>query len=323
MEAESEAIRSSTSAWYSDVLRTRAMPNAKHLMIGTRWHEDDVLGRVLREDGWTRLILPLIAEGDDEIGRNAGDWLWPEQFGPDSLDIPSVERGEISSRSFAALYQQRPVPMEGGTFKIDWFSNRYEGGLPTRTVTEPSGVNPYETTTYTLPTHIIMSIDCASKTGIGNDFSVLATIASDGVDFFIADIVRQRVEFTDLVRLVIETHRKYGHSHVFVEDASSGIQVVQELRRWSHLPVIPVTPQHSKIARAESLTGFFEAKRVRIPEHAPWIENFLAEFCSFPNGRHDDQVDAVIMGIAQMDRIIASSQHTDYLSHRLVGWMER
>ena len=98
---------------------------------------------------------------------------------------------------------------------------------------------------------------------------------------------------------------------------------MQELRRWSRLPVIPITPTSSKVVRAESLAGFFEAQRVRLPRSAPWIDDFLKEFLSFPNGRHDDQVDATVLAIQMADAIIGRVESDARNAETLRFFMER
>src|ERR1700729_448027 len=160
--AESPAIRESTWSWFQDVARTRLHAGAIQLLIATRWHEDDPAGRILNSEmagEWEVLNLPAICDAEnDPLGRAIGEPLWPERY-PVS-ELPSVERGEISSRSFAALYQQRPVPAEGHIFKVSWFEHRYDK-LPPLKMT-------------------VTGADCAAKTGIGNDFSAIVTIGSDG-----------------------------------------------------------------------------------------------------------------------------------------------
>jgi predicted phage terminase large subunit-like protein len=324
----SEAECASAWRWYSEVVVPRLEPGGATIMIGARFSEQDLCGQILAsEDGknWTVVNLPAIAEDRDPLGRAPGEALWPERFSLAELEERRVSMG---SRAFESQFQQRPVPAGGAMFKHDWFSNRYAGGLPRRQIVENTGAEFMpgvfmETVTRDAPLHKILAVDCASKTGIHNDYSALVTIASDEIDFFVVDVVRERLEFTDLVRRVIEVHKRFGHDAIYVEDASSGIQVVQELRRWTGLPIIPVTVDRSKVARAEAWTGFFEALRVRLPETAHWIDAYLTEFCSFPGGRHDDMVDATILGLTQMDRIIGSAQQSAVMFERLSGWIAR
>lgn len=282
--AESPAIRESTWAWFQDVARTRLHAGAIQLLIATRWHEDDPAGRILNSEmasEWEVLNLAAICDAEnDPLGRPIGEPLWPERF--PIAELPSVERGEISSRSFAALYQQRPVPAEGHIFKASWFENRYDE-LPTLKMT-------------------VTGADCAAKTGVGNDFSAIVTVGSDGKSYFILDVVRERLEFADLGRRMVGIHDRYRPEKCYIEDASSGTPLVQELRRTTSLPIIGIPPRGTKVARAESVSGLFEAGKVRLPKDAPWIETFVDEFLRFPAGKHDDQVDATSLVLSQLRR---------------------
>jgi phage terminase large subunit-like protein len=198
---------------------------------------------------WERLVLPLYAdEGvDDPLGRASGEMLWPARFA--ASDIPSVTKGEISSRSFAALYQQRPQPAGGDLVKLDWLSARYKR-LPTELTT-------------------IAALDAATKTGVGNDYSVIVVLGVAQQAYYVLDVVRRKVE------------------------------LVQTLRRETRLPIVSVVPHGSKIARFEAVSGLLESRRVLLPEDAPWLDEFERELLSFPGGKFDDQVDALVLGLSR------------------------
>jgi predicted phage terminase large subunit-like protein len=310
--AESETIRESTWAWYSTVARTRLMPRAVRVVIGTRWHEDDLLGRILDSPGaseWTTLILPALAEPGDPLGREPGEALWPAWYPADKL--PSVASGELSTRQFVALYQQRPAPAEGALFKAEWFTHFFDGEPPTHCV---AGQEPWNVR--------LQAIDTAAKTGVSNDFSVIATVQTDGVNCYVLDVVRKRVEFPDLVRLVVEQARKHRpHGGIYIEDSSAGTAVIQKLRVESNLPVIPVkVAALSKVARAEAQTAHFEAGKIWFPRHAPWYGDLVDEMIRFPYGRHDDQTDALCMAVAQATIAIGAARRRATMPRH---WMAR
>jgi len=318
--AESETIRESTWAWYSTVARTRLMPRAVQIVIGTRWHEDDLLGRILDSPGaseWTTLILPALAEPGDPLGREPGEALWPAWYPAEKL--PSVAAGELSTRQFVALYQQRPAPAEGSLFKTEWFTHLYDGEPPTRSVP----LTPFTAPSASIPNIRLQAIDTASKTGVSNDFSVIVTLETDTVNAYVLDVVRKRVEFPDLVRLVLEQAQKHRpHGGIYIEDSSAGIAVIQKLRSETNLPIIPVkVAANSKIARAEAVTAHFEAGKIRFPKHAPWYGELVDEMTRFPYGRHDDQVDALCMAVAQaLVAIVAARRRASWPKR---GWMTR
>ncbi len=304
-DAESESMRERLWQWYSDVARTRLMANGRIILCQTRWHDDDLSGRILNsEDGkrWTVLSLPAIAEENDPLGRQPGEALWPEAFPADKL--PSVERGEMSSSSFAALYQQNPVPAGGATFKPEWFEHRYE-----------SLQNSF---------CIVQSVDSAWRVGLQNDRSAIATLSTDWKDIYVLDLWVGRATYTDLRRIVIENYLKHLPRLLFVEEASSGFALVDDLRRSTGIPIKGVPPgRDGKEARAEAVTALFESGRVKFPRNAPWMQELLIEFLRFPHGKHDDIVDAVVLGVTQLRNAIASHYASARMSEQLIGWMGR
>jgi predicted phage terminase large subunit-like protein len=319
-DAESATIRQSTWEWFTDVARTRLHAGSAMLVISTRWHEDDLVGRILSSEGaseWETLVLPAISEGDgDTLGRPEGEALWPERFPVD--EMPSVARGEMSSRSFAALYQQRPVPAEGNLFKVGWFQRYRELPRPMRVIQQQSAeaafASPWRTpgtSEEEVPLVYVTAVDCAAKTGISNDFSAIVTIATDRRNFYIIDVVRERVEFADLMRRMSEAYRTHRPRMVYVEEASAGVQIVQEFKRTTGLPIIGVPPKGSKIARAEAVSALFESGRVFIPDHAPWVDAYVDEFCKFPAGKHDDMVDATVLGLASLQEALERRRFSD------------
>jgi hypothetical protein len=130
-DANSALIREQTWGAFNDNLRTRLMPNGVICLCATRWHLDDVIGRLLASPegkSWTVLRLPAIAEDDDPLlHRAAGEALWPAWFPIEALEETKKVLGAVS---FSALYQQNPVPSTGATFKKEYLSHFYEGPAP-------------------------------------------------------------------------------------------------------------------------------------------------------------------------------------------------
>lgn len=281
-EAESPTIRDATWTWFQDVARTRLMPRGVQLLIQTRWHEDDLAGRILNSrqaKNWETLILPAIAEDDDPLGRAEGEELWPER----GIPLPSVELGEISARSWASLYQQNPTPLEGALFSAPWFERRY--------TSIPSGVRT------------IMAVDGAWKTGVSHDFSVIAVWAASATHFYLVDVWRQRVEFPALKTAVVNMFQQHRPREVIVEDAASGTAIIQSLRAESRLPIIGLPAKGSKEARAEAVTPLFEAGRILLPVHAPWLDAWIEEHLRFGSGaKHDDQVDTTSLALTRLSK---------------------
>lgn len=277
-EAESETIRRRTHEWYASVARTRLMPGGAIVIIQTRWHEDDLAGWILREqshEGWTILNFPALAEPGDIMGRMEGDALWPEKYPVESLaDIKKA----VGSREWESLYQQRPSAREGAIFKREWW--QYWRGLP--------------------PVHsgIIQSWDTAFKDGEENDYSVCTTWMVGRTQYYLLDCWRERVEYPELKKAAQGLAAKWNPNAVLIEDKASGQSLIQELRRNTRLPIIPVEVDKNKINRAYPLTPQWEAGKIAIKEGAPWTQDVIDEMASFPSGAHDDIVDSVTMAVA-------------------------
>ena len=245
------------------------MPDAVVLLVQTRWHEDDLAGRILASPSaseWTVLSLPGSAEEHDPLGRVEGAALWPHWYPAERLH---ALRAEIGERAFLALYQQRPTSERGGIFRREWMSGRY-GELPRG------------------PTTTIQTVDSAFKTGVANDYSVIATWTTDGRFFYLVDVWRQRVEFPDLVAAIQAQAAAHGPSAVAVEDTASAQSAIQVLRRETALPIVPVPAAGSaKISRAGAVSPLFESGRVLLPEQSPgWLGPWIEEHVGFPTARH-------------------------------------
>jgi predicted phage terminase large subunit-like protein len=298
--AESAAIRESTWTWFTDVARTRLHPGGRIVVIGTRWHQDDLMGHILSgptASEWTKLILPAICEDEehDPLGRKRGEPLWPERF-PVS-ELPKVE--EIGSRAFSALYLCAPTSAKGHIFRKEWLQNRYDQ-IPSRQMQMPDQVLTFGASAARPVRKVAVGIDAASKTGAMNDFSVAAAVMWTERNYYILEIVRKRVQFIELVEMAKEAYNKWRPRLLTVEDTSNGTPLIQALKAWTGIPLQPMRPIGSKEARAESITPLFEAGRVFLPESAPWVDEFITELCEFPFGKHDDQLDAVQLAIGAL-----------------------
>jgi predicted phage terminase large subunit-like protein len=273
-EARSELIRRVLHEWYASVARTRLQPNGAIVLISTRWHEDDLAGRLLRQGGedWYVVSLPAIAEVDESF-RRAGEALWPKKY---SLEALEQSRREIGGTAFASLYQQRPAAAEGSVFKREWW--RYYRETP-----------PFK--------RIVQSWDTAFKMGAENDFSACTTwgVADNG--YYLLWFWRGKVEFPELKRRMTWLADEYKPNQILVEDRASGQSLIQELKYASALPIIPVKVDSDKRSRADPITGVIEAGKVCLPESAPWLNDYVDELAAFPNGAHDDAVDSTTQAL--------------------------
>lgn len=146
----------------------------------------------------------------------------------------------------------------------------------------------------------MQAVDSAFKEGVGSDYSVIATWGTDGKNYNLVDLWRDRVEYPSLRRAVQDEYARWRPDAVLVEDASSGQSVIQELRRETNLPIVAVPAKGSKQNRADAVAPLFEAGKMWLPEYASWVADFIEEHVSFPRGVHDDQVDTTSMALARL-----------------------
>ena len=271
-EAGSETIRQGLHEWFTWTAYPRLAPNGAVILIQTRWHEDDLAGRLLADstgEQWEVLNLPAIAERD-ECFRRKGEALWPEKYGLAKLErIHSI----IGGRAFASLYQQNPAAADGVIFKRAWW-NFYRPPVETQFV------------------KVIQSWDTGFKKGAENDFSVCTTWGVSENAYFLLNLFRDKIEFPELKRMVTSLAEEWNPTEILVEDRASGQSLIQELKTSTLLPVISVKPDRDKQSRAQAITPIIAAGKVYLPENAPRLPEFLDEMASFPNGLHDDIVDS-------------------------------
>lgn len=279
-EADSETYRERTWDWFTQDAVTRLEPDARIVLIGTRWHEDDLIGRALNGgETWEHVDLPAL--NDDGMA------LWPERFDAEAL---TRIKAQIGSRAFEALYQQRPSPAEGAILKREWWQS-WRAPLPAIE-------------------WIVQGWDTAFKTGRENDYSVCVTIALSGGQFFVLDRWRERVEFPGLKRALRDQWTRWQPDEIIVEDAASGQSLIQELNQQNApgallmdhvvLPIVAFKPDRDKVARVNAISPYAEGARIFLPAEAGWREEFVEEAAAFPNATHDDQVDAFTMAMLRL-----------------------
>lgn len=281
-EAESTAYRERTWDWFNDDIYTRLEPGASIVLIQTRWHEDDLAGRLLAEaaDGgeeWEVLSMPAIAEDDTADWRDAGEALCPERYDREAFDRI---RKKIGSYAFASLYQQRPVPRDGGLFKRGWFTQIIEKA--------PEGLR------------WCRAYDLAISTKTSADYTASFRCAVDRDDnVYIADGFRGRIDYPEQQRYVTGRFKEEPGSLHVIEEAMHGRAFVQSLRREALRKGIALRSERvdrDKFTRALVWAALAEAGKLFLVRGA-WIDDFIEEAVAFPGGEHDDQIDAVSLAV--------------------------
>ena len=320
-QADSLTYRDNVWEWWTNVARTRLAPGAPVVLILTRWHEDDLAGRLLAQqnadpdpvtgggEGWRVINIPAMADhrperGEtDPLGREPGEWMvsargrTPEQF--------EKIRQAVGPRTFESLYQGKPAPVEGNLFKRDYW----------RYYKAPLAYRRDDGTMQVSADQVIQSWDMTFKDTKGSDYVVGQVWARRGAEAFLLDQVRDRLDFTATCKAVETLSAKWPQAVAkLVEDKANGPAVIAQLRR--HVSgLIPVDVKDSKLARASAVAPFAEAGNVHLPDPrlAPWVGDFIEEAASFPNAAHDDQVDGMSQALARLLLNRGATQFMDQL----------
>lgn len=288
--ADSATIRDNVWDWYASTLYTRLSPGGGVLLIMTRWHMDDLAGRLLAAqvagdgDTWRVVNYPAIAE-QDEPHRKIGEALHEERY---PLERLHAIRKAIGSRDWEALYQQHPVPDGGCIFREEWLRFYLPAELPVQ----------YDA--------CITSWDMAFKESDDSDFVVGQVWGLRGANRYLLDQVRGRWGFVETVRQFRKLTDKWKGvaTRHLIEDKANGPAVIDALRQYVS-GIVPVEPDGSKVARASAVTTAFEAGNVLLPDPrvSPWVNELKTELMQFPSVAHDDQVDALSQALRDLEKL--------------------
>lgn len=279
-QAESVTYREMIWNEWESTLLTRLQSGGAVIIILTRWHEDDLVGRLLEKEreNWHVVSLPALAVEDDLLGRSVGEALWSEG----GYDKKWAEKTKVAvgSRTWSALYQQRPAPSEGGMFKRHWFEIVPEAPSDMKTIRFWDLASTEE-----------------KKGSSDPDYTVGAKMGEkDGV-YYVCDIARDRLSAKGVQDLVKHSAQMDGHdTDIWMEQegGASGKNTIDTYARHvlRGYTFRGVRATGSKTVRAEPMSAAAEAGNVKIVKGS-WNREFIEEIASFPNAPHDDQVDAV------------------------------
>jgi predicted phage terminase large subunit-like protein len=304
-EAHSPTTRDFTWDWWLANSRTRLHPPSLVVVIGTRWHEDDFIGRLLspeyegNPDQWEVITIPALAEdpdatdpntkrpfGEDALGRFPGEPLLsplvPHETVQDALLRWEDIRSAVGEYAWAGLFQQRPAPAAGSIFLNDWWQ-----------FYDPQSIDEI------VFDRKITSWDAAFKSTKDSDWVVGQVWGTVGSRRYLLRQVRKRMSFTETLAMMDEVIATSGAYEHIVEDKANGSAIIDVLRE--RIPgMIPINPTTSKEARARAVTPEVEAGNVYLPASAPWLADFLGEMGQFPHGAHDDQVDCTTQALTRL-----------------------
>jgi predicted phage terminase large subunit-like protein len=272
--------------WFTYGARTRLMPGGRVAIIQTRWHLDDLTGRVLKDmslneaaDQYEVVEFPAILEVKKD-GKVTEKALWPEFF---DLDALSRTKASMPLFQWNAQYQQNPTAEEAALVKREWWKIWKKEDPPSCE-------------------YIIMSLDAAAESHNRADFTALTTWGvffneeASAYHIILLNSIKRRVEFPELKRLAYEEYEEWEPDSFIVEKKSSGVALYQELRRMGVM-VQEFTPHRGtgdKMARLNSVADIVQSGLVWVPE-TRWAEELVEEVAGFPFVSHDDLVDATVM----------------------------
>lgn len=312
-DADSANQRESVMEWYEWCFVPRLKPNGSIVVISTRWHEDDLMGRLLqRQVGkWEVVKLPMIAGDGDPLGRQPGDRLWPEYF-TDEM----VKEAQSNPRKWQGPYQQDPTPESGDYFKAEYI-------VPYQPHMLPKALNVYVASDHA----------CSTKEVNKNDATCLVPFGVDEGDnvWILPDIVWDRLDTGSVVDRMVEIIRRRDPIAWIAETEhivkSIGPFLRQRLKEEKlykcRLQEIPSAKD--KPRKARSIQGRMEMRKVFFPTFAPWWAKAQHELLTAWSGQHDDFADCLSVIGRYLDRYqkaqpVEAEPEPDYFT---LGWLKR
>lgn len=299
-EAESKTIRDKIYSEWQDTFYSRLSADGSVIIIMTRWHEDDLAGRLLKEKRlpWIEIKIPAVAEENDLLKREIGEALAPE-IGKDELWAEQT-KAVTGSRGWASLYQQRPTPAGGDIFKRSW-AKFY---VPTIEMKNKLGLGDDVNVSPKSFSQQVQSWDCTFKDKDTSDYVAGHLWARNGADFYLRDRHHERMGIVETMKAIQAMTVRWPEAKAkLVEDKANGSAVIEMLQKKIS-GMIGVNPEGGKEVRAQAVAPFWESGNVYLPHPLwkSWTDEILDELESFPNGAHDDDVDAMSQALVKMDK---------------------
>lgn len=308
--AHSTGKRADVWNWWLAVAQLRLEDPFLAVVTMTRWHEDDLVGRLLSKefpgnpDDWEVIRAPAIAEEGDVLGREPGEPLLTpllDETSEEALERWAAMRESVGTYTWEAMFQQRPSPPEGAIFNVSWFEYWTD---------DPDLVDPDAGIHFFDPQDVATqrssrwaeSWDMSFKGSKSSDFVVGQRWAANRQHFYLVDQVRGRWSFTETLHEVERFSHPYV-SQILVEDTANGPAVIDTLKD-SISGIVPITPRGSKESRARAESPLVEQGKVRLPLPSQpgneWVTEWISEVRDFPNSANDDQVDAFTQALSRL-----------------------
>jgi predicted phage terminase large subunit-like protein len=323
MEADSPTIRDTLWSWFTQVMASRLMDeNGRILLIQTRWHQDDLIGRLtdphnsyydpMEAMQWHIIDLPALSadDGKDPLKRPVGEPLWPARFGKDYLE--SLQRRDV--RGFSALYQGRPSPAGGTFFSVDWLQTYRPNDLP-------SHLRHYAASDHAV----------ALKQGSDKTCLLVIGVDQDDTIWVLPDLVWRHMtaeQTTESMLRMMKLHRPlfWWAERSHISKSIGPFLRKRMLETHTFCSLIEMQPIADKQTRAQSIQGRLSMGRVKFPERAPWWPAARDQMLKFPYDAHDDFVDALAyigLGLTlQVPMGQRADPNADLPTENTFGWLK-
>jgi predicted phage terminase large subunit-like protein len=354
-KALSDARRNGTNDWFDNTLISRLNHKLKGciIIVMQRLHEDDLVGHVLDlerrmgldiEPKWKVVRFPAIAEEEERyeihrlnkvftFGRKPGEALHPER---EPLEVLAQIRETQGEYHFAGQYQQNPAPLGGGMIKLQWFRKFTESPefdfifQSWDTANKASELNDYSVCTTWGVVTTRADADNGTRCGSGGRLSAVGSSPSagsssggTGARLFLLHVLRRRMEYPELKRIVRDHAQAWGAKNVLIEDRASGTQLLQELKHEGMTSVTRYDSKMDKMVRMSTASNLIENGQVYLPEQAPWLATYIHEMVTFNHGKHDDQVDSTSQALNWFkDRMCEPGILVYYREEAIKAWQQ-
>ena len=310
-EAASETQREKLWDWYCFDFKPRLKPNARQVLIMTRWHEDDIAGRLLADEGreedggeWTVVSVPMISEAlNDPLNRPIGERLWPEWF-TEKMVKDAKKRASV----WLSLYQQRPTTEDGTYWKKDWFHAVDPRHVPPRNTMRVYGGSDYAVTAdrgdYTV--HVVIGLDPQDRPWL-LDFWRERTTSDVWVD-----------AWCDLVKFY--KPMSWGEERGQIISGVGPFLERAQRKKKAYTERVQFVSRLDKGVRAQSMRSHIATHGLWYANDLPDMDDLLAELLAFPAGKHDDGHDALGLVGQLLDTALAGKEETKDATRKTSGY---
>ena len=312
-DARSSLKRDNLWEWFISTVMTRLEPNGIVVLVMTRWHEDDLCGRILAKSGfisydndllkkispeeqgekWILIKLPALAEEGDTLGRLPGEALWADRY---SLENLEQTKRSIGSYWFSGLYQQNPLPDGDSIFKRKYF--RYftqDDEFYYLLGDNPDAVGHFNRKTVSkTKCNIYFTIDLAVTSKETSDYTVVVVSAiTPENDVLILDVFREKFDGSEHIKMIENLNNRWKPQIIGIESVQYQLALIQTLNdKSSGMIIKELKADKDKVSRALPMCARMEAGKVYFLHESYWLASFEEELLKFPKARKNDQVDA-------------------------------